>query len=377
MVKPRICYIAAPTGQMGGGMGRVKDYILQSGGDRYGRVKFELLDTRGSGRAMWSVPYTLLAVAKIWHAQLTGNLAGVHVNLGDRGSAARKGFVVVMARLVGAPVVLHLHAAELVEHYEKASPALKALIRLPFRMATCCVVLGKLWRDWLVNDLGVDPAKVEILYNGVPVPDRPRTPESFSSQGQRQILFLGNLMERKGVSDLLHAFALMPATPDWHATLVGGGEIERYKALANELKVTSRVTFAGWMEQAKVRELLRTADILTLPSYDEGLPLVILEALGSGTPVLTTPVGSIPEVLKDGTTALLVKPGDRKGLADKLTLAITDINLRKRLSEEGLRLFKEKFTHEVFIAQLFAIYRRHCGMQIEQIEKTVPLAAAS
>ena len=153
--KRRIGYILAPSGQAGGGMGRVKDYILQSGGDRHGRIRFVALDTRGPGSAVWSIPLTARAVLQIWMNALIGRVAFVHVNLGDRGSAVRKGLAVLLVRLVGVRVVLHLHAAELVDDYAKASRMLRSLVRMPFRAATCCVVLGQLWRDWLVEWSGI------------------------------------------------------------------------------------------------------------------------------------------------------------------------------------------------------------------------------
>jgi glycosyltransferase involved in cell wall biosynthesis len=365
--KAKICFVVAPSGQKGGGMGRVKDYILQSGGDYLGRVQFRFLDTRGSGHVIWSPLYLTRAITRIWLAAAIGELAAVHVNFGDRASALRKGIVILMTRAVGAPAILHLHAVELVKHYEKAGPLLRWLIRRPFRAATCNIVLGQIWKNWLVNSLGVEPARVEVVYNGVPAPGHFRAPESFSTPGLCQILFLGNLMERKGVSDLLHALALLPATaPGWHMTFVGGGDVEVYKTLAEQLRLVGGVTFAGWKNQDEVRLLLATTDALVLPSYEEGLPLAILEALGCGAPVLATPVGAIPEVLQDGNTALLVPPGDREALSEKLWLLISDTSLRKRLSDEGVRLYREKFTLDAFIERLFDVYRRHCGLPIER-----------
>jgi glycosyltransferase involved in cell wall biosynthesis len=364
--RPRIAFIVGPAGQKGGGMGRVKDYILQSGGDCFGRVQFEALDTRGSGRAIGSLPLLAVAVLRIWGAAMMGRAALVHVNFGDRGSALRKGIVVVLVRLAAVPVVLHLHAAELVQHYENAGPVLRWLIRLPFHAATCCVVLGALWRDWLTGELGVDPAKVEIVYNGVPVAAAFRPPAAFAAEGTRKILFLGNLIERKGVSDLLHALALLPAAaPKWQATVAGGGNLAHYGALANSLGIAARVSFVGWVDQEAGRALLAESDMLVLPSYNEGLPLVILEALGSGAPVIATSVGAIPEVLEDGHTILFVTPGDQRQLADKLLLVLSDANLRRRLSEEGVRLFQRRFTLDAFLASLFDVYRRQCGVDIE------------
>lgn len=367
--RSRIVFVVAPSGQAGGGMGRVKDYILQSGGDRLGRIRFEALDTRGSGSAKGSIGLTARAMGRIWGARLRGEVALVHVNLGDRGSAARKGLVVVLARAAGVKVALHLHAAHLTSDYAKAGPVVRWLIRKPFQAATCCIVIGRVWQDWLIDQLGIDPARVAIVYNGVPVTPLARVDAAQRPDGVRRILFLGNLIERKGISDLLHAAASLPVdTQPWQLTAAGGGDIEKYRALAASLGIADRVVFAGWVDQQRARVLLAEADMLALPSYDEGLPLVILEALGMGTPVLCTPVGAIPEVLEDGRTAMFAKPGDRADLARVLYRLIQDDTLRADLSRDGGALYAQRFTLAAFIESLFHVYRQKCGIDIERIE---------
>lgn len=368
----RICFVLTPHGAFGGGMGRVKDYILQSGGDRLGRIRFVSLDTHGGHGAARSIIVSLKAIMRIWADAFAGRVALVHVNMGDSGSVARKGMIVLMSRLVGLPVVLHLHATKLERDYARANPLLRWLIALPFRRATCCIVLGKIWRDWLVNSVGVESDRVEVVYNGVPVDPAPLA--NRSAAGRRRILFLGNLLERKGISDLLHALAsLPPGTADWTASIAGGGDVARYQDLARELGIADRTSFLGWVDQPTSRTLLVESDVLVLPSYDEGMPLVVLEALGMGTPVICTPVGAIPEVLEDQRTSLFVAPGDRDELAVKLRLVLDDPDLRRRLSHNGAELFQRLFTLDVFLNKIFDIYRRHCNIEIE---RKFPVAAA-
>lgn len=361
----RICFVLTPHGAFGGGMGRVKDYMLQSGGDRLGRIRFVSLDTHGGHGAVRSILVSARAVLRIWTDAFAHRAALVHVHMGDRGSVARKGMIVLLSRVIGLPVVLHLHATKLERDYAQANPLLRWLIGLPFRRATCCIVLGKIWRDWLVNSVGVDSSRVEVVYNGVPVDPAPRA--SHDASRPRRILFLGNLLERKGISDLLHALAsLPPGTTAWTASIAGGGDIPRYQELARALGIEDRTSFLGWVDQPTSRALLADSDALVLPSYDEGLPLVVLEALGMGTPVVCTPVGAIPEVLEDERTALLVTPGDRSELAEKLRRILDDADLRHRLSRNGTELFQKLFTLDAFLNNIFDIYRRHCDIEIER-----------
>ncbi|MEJ1158838.1 glycosyltransferase family 4 protein [Prosthecomicrobium sp. N25] len=349
--------MVAPDGQSGGGMGRVKDYIVQHGAGRYAGLRIVPLVTRDDGGFVRSLLLTLRAIALIWAARFTGRLGLVHVNFGDKASAARKGAVVLATRLVGGPALLHLHAVELHHAYARGGRLLRALIRLPFRAATRVAVLGEAWRAWVVVELGVPADRVDVLWNGVPVDAADRRDRASAGEPVR-LLFLGNLLERKGVSDLIAAAAsLDPALPDWRLAFAGGGDVARYRTLAEKLGVAGRVSFEGWVDQDAARRLLGCADVLVLPSYDEGLPLVILEALGSGAAVVCTPVGSIPEVLTDGDTALFCRPGDRDSLARALDAAIRDRALREDVAAAGRRLYERRFSIDAFLGALFAIYR--------------------
>ena len=284
------------------------------------------------------------------------------MNLGDKASAARKGLLTVLGRAMGATVVVHLHAAKLVQTYNQAGPVVRWMITLPFRVASTNIVLGEVWRRWLIDELGVAPGKVDILANGVPsAPYAPR--DHLSPRTPVRLLFLGNLMERKGVTDLIEALALLPADlPDWSLTLAGGGEIERYRGLAAARGLTERVV--GWVGSAQALALLGVVDAMVLPSYDEGLPLVILEALGAGTPVVCTPVGAIPEFLQDGETALFVAPGDQPGLAAALGRVIAEPALRQHLGDTGRSSYQRTFSLEAFQSALFDIYRRQVGIDV-------------
>src|SRR5512132_2326552 len=135
---------------------------------------------------------------------------------------------------------------------------------------------------------------------------------------------------------------------NWRATFAGGGAIELYRRKADSLGLLPRVDFAGWVDQRRAAELLAASDVLVLPSYDEGLPLVILEALTAGVPVVCSPVGAIPEVLEDGKSVVFVQLGDSQGLTDALAELGREPALRERLALEGRALYDREFSLEIF-----------------------------
>ena len=357
--KPRMIFLTCPYGQAGGGMGSIMMYLLSRGGDPDGRFRFETLDPRGGGSVVWFPLHLTKALLRIMAGAVTGRLALVHLNVAERGSVLRKGILLFAAKALGVRVLLHLHAAQILAFYEALPRAGRFLVRLMFRSADHCAVLGGVWQRWLTGTLGVSANKITIVDNGVP---RLAEPRVVRPQGAPfRLLFLGNLQERKGVSDLLQALA-RPEMRDVHleVTFAGGGSVDCYRQRATELGLDRRVQFTGWVDQTSARRLLARSDGLVLPSYDEGLPLVILEAMATGVPVVCTPVGAIPEIFEDRRTALLVKPGDQEGLAAALLELSRDIPLQERLSREGLALFEHRFTMERFADQITSLYANIC-----------------
>ncbi len=143
--------------------------------------------------------------------------------------------------------------------------------------------------------------------------------------------------DQKGVDVLLRAMAEVGG--DWPLTLVGEGwQRDRYEGLARELGVVGRVQFLGHGDREAVRQHMAESGCMILPSRSENYPLVLLEAMAVGVPVLTTRVGGIPEMIEDGVSGLLVEPGDSAELARAMETVAGDPGLRRRLSEEGRRV---------------------------------------
>lgn len=351
-------------------MGRIMGYLLDlperhrlPGGERL-PLRFAGLESRGGG-SLAAAPLVLLrALLRLLAARASGTLGLVHLNVAERGSLLRKGALLASARLLGARVVVHLHAAQIIAFNARLPSPARRLIGAMFRAADLCLVLGDPWQRWLHQEFGVPATRIAVLRNGVPRPVPPPAPVGnvacTDAAVPFRVLFLGNLLARKGVAELLRALA-SPGLRDgaWQARLAGGGAVATYRRLAEHLGIAPRVHFTGWLDIAGTAAELAAADVLVLPSYDEGLPLVILEALSLGVPVITTPVGAIPEVLEDRVTALLVPPGDIAALAAALCALRDDPVLRSRLGAAGQALYEREFTIDRFADRLIGLYRAH------------------
>jgi glycosyltransferase involved in cell wall biosynthesis len=351
----RTVFLACPYGQVGGGMGSIMAYLASMRHDPSGRFDLRRLESRGGSHIGLSPFFLAVAVGRIFLAASRGRLAVVHLNLAERGSVYRKAVLLAATKLVGGRVLLHLHAAQIVQFHGAMGAPGRALLGWMFRSADHCVVLGDVWRRWVSDTFAVRPNRISIVYNGVPAtPPKPRT---VPADGCFRLLFVGNLLQRKGVKDLLVAFAAASLRErDITLTMAGGGPVDAYRAMAGSLGIGGRVTFTGWVSQDDARALMVNADALILPAYDEGLPLVILEALASRTPVICTPVGSIPEVLEDGATALFVTPGDAAAITAAITTLIDQPRLRHELAAAGAALYNQRFTMDAFARSVASLY---------------------
>jgi glycosyltransferase involved in cell wall biosynthesis len=348
--------LIGPYGPGGGGMGRMMDYFVEA---HPRGLALERVESRGRGGLAGSVWCMLKASWRIVAASLGPAPTIIHLNVAERGSILRKGLLLLLARGLGLPTVLHLHAAELTGFYAALPRPLRLLMGVPFRAADACVVLGTFWADYLHRTLGVDPARIEVLRNGVPRPVLRRFPPPPSTA--TTLLFLGNLQARKGLTDLLHALANPRiGSFDWRLVVAGAGDTAPARRLATALGIDARVRFTGWLDREATTYLLTQASALVLPSYAEGLPLVLLEAASLGVPIVATRVGAIPESFIDSETALLVNPGDRKGLAAALHLLLAEPSCGPQLARHARTLYQSSFTLDQFIAGLRRIYERHC-----------------
>jgi glycosyltransferase involved in cell wall biosynthesis len=173
--------------------------------------------------------------------------------------------------------------------------------------------------------LGIDEAKVATIYNGVDSDSfRPQNKELPRRMldlpiDKKVILFVGNLIKEKGCFELIYAFnEINKANPNCLLTLVGGGPIaEDLRKLAVEFDLSEKIRFVGKVSHDKLPVWFAAADLLCLPSYREGIPNVVMEALASGLPIVATHVGGIPEVVRSDC-GILISPNDVGQLTDAL-----------------------------------------------------------
>lgn len=350
--------MASPEGtELGGGIGTVSNLISRILTKQDPAIDLTVLNTRGSQwNRLWPINFALAAL-KLLLCCLVRRPSVLHLHVSERFSFLRKLILLLIGRMFRVPVVLHHHGAELISSYRSGNRFMKALVRTTVRLAAMNLVLGEGVRDFLTRDLGAEPGRVVVLHNATDDRQIARSDRTAYVTGRFHLLFLANLIPRKGVGELLSALARLRSRGiDVPVTLAGGGRIDHYKRESAELGIADLCTFTGWISGTGLASLLQSADALVLPSFHEGLPMSILEALSAGVPVIATEVGSVPEVLSSGVDSLLLKPGDVAGLADAIETLVTDHALRASLGQAGRALFERKFTQDAYARALMTIY---------------------
>lgn len=177
----------------------------------------------------------------------------------------------------------------------------------------------------------------------------------------KHILFIGRLSGVKGAPILLEALAALRAKhPDLSLTFVGDGpERLELEAKTDALKMREAVTFAGFRSQDEVAKYLAKADIFALPSFAEGVPVVLMEAMASKVPVVTTRIAGIAELVEDGVSGLLVSPGDVEGLVECLDQLLNDHDSRARMGEAGRQFVLSEFNIKTETARLNGLFEAY------------------
>ena len=251
----------------------------------------------------------------------------VHVQGSVGASFWRKAIFIYIAKFFHKKVVWHMHAGRFAVFYQQHRYAVRKVVD----KSDVIIALSEYWKEYFKNEF---PTKrVEIIKNVIsaPVVHKQQT-------GYFTLLFLGLLGKNKGIYDLLEC--IRDHKEEFQGNLklyIGGnGEIEHVKQLIKEYGIADIVIFEGWVSGDKKIELLNKSDAYILPSYKEGLPISILEAMSYGMPIISTPVGGIPEIVSNGENGYLVEPGNKEDIYKAIMSLLNDADLRNRMGRISL-----------------------------------------
>lgn len=335
MQQKQIIMCGSDLSVRGGIVSVIKNYLSYSNWDPY-NIKY--IPTHVETGKVKAILCYAKGFIKVLFTAATKKTDIVYVHTSERGSFYRKSLLVRFLRLFGCKTIMHHHGAEFDQFYNNSPTLCKKYINKTLRLVDLNIVLSNRLVK-MITDKSPD-AKVKVLYNAVKTYSTNQYNENSTG-----VLFLGRLGNRKGTYDLLKAIKSLDHKLDKNIVfyLCGDGEVEEVKEWVKKENIEHRIAHIGWIGQEQKDEILKNTMINILPSYNEGLPMTILETMAYGIPNISTKIASIPEVLFDAENGYLIEPGDIEALETKLFSLCTDASLRKRFSEKSWQDITQRF----------------------------------
>lgn len=285
-------------------------------------------------KGWWYVTsYVRMALRMVWDR----NVKIMHLHTAADGSFWRNSALVRLGRFFGRKVILHIHASRFKDFFNEASGPQKEKILATLNSADRIIVLSQSWKEWFIS-IGAESPALTVLPNITPEPTE--MPSARVRDGKTRFLFLGEIGQRKGVFDIIRAIASHKNEAEGRIELkIGGNRNEdKLREAIRKDGLENIVSFEGWASGEKKLRMLNWADVYILPSFNEGLPISILEAMSYGCPIISTEVGGIPEVVN--RNGILITPGNAEEIWDAMARYIGNPDLIEkegRISLENVR----------------------------------------
>ena len=273
-----------------------------------------------------------------------------YVHMASYGSTFRKGYYIRFLKKREKKIVLHIHGAEYLLFYSKLSGKKKEIVHDIWEKADLVIVLSEAWKERFKKIF--TNAKLLVIHNGIDI-EKYYNAQCDILNYRKNFLFLGRLGKRKGVYDLINAVQLVTEKDKRiKIYLAGDGEIELVKATIRNAGLNKQIEVEGWVDFIGKINLMKKVSTVILPSYNEGLPMAILEGMAAGKVIISTKVGAIPEVITDYENGILIDAGDVEALSDAIIKVINDSEFIQRCSENNKKKIENSYSEKIMHKQI-------------------------
>lgn len=272
-------------------------------------------------------------------------------------SFVEKGSMSLMAKFFRKKVILTPLSGLVVNDIEN-SAFMRWFIPFILRRVDIITCQGESWKQFYYQLINQNEEKFIVIQNWIDIAPYPEK-DSYNTSDKLKVLFLSWVDRNKGIFDLIEAAAqLKPDFPNIQYEIAGDGmAMKESQELVKRKGLEDQVIFHGWVTGNDKITLLTAADIYVLPSYFEGFPYSLIEAMTSSLIVVTTKVGAIPDLVKDEVNGLLFDKGDVKAFSEKLRKAYEEKDLRKRLAKNARKTIIENNTIDVAVNKFKKIFK--------------------
>lgn len=271
----------------------------------------------------------------------------------SNGGTWRNAWYLNKIKKTGKKGIIHIHGPEYIEFYEELNEKKKKKVREFLSSGEAVIALSDYWKYEFENHMGL--TNCISIPNGVDVNDYTEARTSVTDKAN-VFLMMGELGKRKGTFDLLSATKIVAKEyPDVKVFLAGCGKIKKIKKLIEQKGLTQNVFVLGWVNHMQQIEVMKKSATIILPSYFEGLPMSILEGMASGKAIISTKVGSIPEVVKK-ENGILVEAGDVKALSEAMNKFINNPNMLNSMREANIERAEQEYSIEIMHKRMCSLF---------------------
>jgi len=278
----------------------------------------------------------------------------VHIHSSFGPSFYRKLPFIYMATWFKKSVINHIHGAEFNDFYENANNKKRKLIKKTYNK---CSILVALSDEWKQNLLQIVPDEKIVVIENYSIIHADAVEERLNRKSNNQVLFLGEIGKRKGCYDIPEVVErVVKEISDVKFILGGSGDIEQITEILRSKGVEKNVVFPGWVRGEDKDHLLRESDVFFLPSYNEGMPMSILDAIGYGLPVVSTDVGGIPKIVHQGMNGYICKPGNIIDFVERLVYILSNEIVFKDCCRYSSSIANRCYSLEIHIGYIRDLY---------------------
>lgn len=314
----------------------------------YSKSGYRFISTHGGRNKAYDLFLFIKAFFVFMYFIVCRKPHAVHVHMTYNGSFWRKYIFFKISKRFDVPFICHLHGSEFKVYVNNSTLFRFGRIKDVVCSSERFVVLSQGWKEYV--DKTFDSNCV-VVPNFIDIPND----VLIRNDKEKKILFVGALIPRKGVLDLIEAFGKLQC--DYSLEICGDGPLrQEAERLTHNLGLESSVNFHGWLEGGAKYNLYDKCQIFVLPSYNEGLPLVILEAMAAGCVVVSTNVGAIEEVVECGKTGFIFNPGDLEHLISHLNYIFRNQNVLTEITANSRELYSRNYSSKAVLPIIRSIY---------------------
>ncbi len=348
--KTRILMVGMSLTKTRGGISTLIGEILRSDLKNDFAIEYiesQAEDFKGFDKLILAIKAVFIFFGKV----LTKRPKLVYVHIGSNASLYRESFFIVLAKIFRQKTIAHFHAGDVEEYLEKQSETGKKFISGAIGLSDRLIAVSK---DSAQKLRKIAPKnEIEIIANAIDTKPFAFPVKRFDERvGIVRILFVGAMGKLKGETDLADAVKLITEKhPNLRVSFLGFGG-ENLREYCAEIGIEKLIEFVGAVSLEERLGFFEKADIFALPTYAEAMPMSVIEAMAAGLPVVSTTVGGIPELIDVDKEGFLVEPANKRKLAEKLSVLITNKHLRVKMGRKAQEKVGKQLDFHVYTKKL-------------------------